>query len=356
MNEIVTLIDNTDIDLWLGEVAQKIQGHLGKAAFELYQAGYWLGQARDKIEKGTWDDWVRENFPFSPETARRFVRVTNMIDHYITEGLISRENLSKLLVSKSALYELASSETPEEARFELMARLEQGQRVTISMVKGAAAAAERSEQQRDAVLDAGSERIGFLAEEYDLDPSVIPMLSDLETTEPDTFEEIYLSGCIWDATGESVGLDEANGRDIQAYVDHTRFERKASSLAKTGALKLTMPEVRPPTNAEIWGSYGLKQRSKAEVCHQQVQKAIDAIVDLLVAPYDVPVELVYTLYVLRRTPRVSEIYTRGYEEGLYHAGLIQGDGPLFINSMKVRSRTVKQNPRFEIDIYPLREE
>lgn len=350
MNQLVELSTKpTDIGVWLGQVAEQVQAHLGKAAHELYQAGYWLGRAKDEIPYGEWEKWVNANFPFSPETARRYVRVSNLLENYISE-----EHLPKLLVSRTALYELASGETPEDVRVEMMARLEQGQRITLSMVQGAARAAERSEEQRDAILDTGSDAVAFLAETYDLEPAVILMLGTLESDLPDTFDEIYVSGTIEDVTGESVSLQNINTRDLAAFVDNVRFERGKAGLARMGSVKIVLDGVKAVEIKDVWASNVLLKQKNLDLATRQVAEAIEEQFGGLEERITTLCDVVYTCYYKIRQPRASDIWVRGYESGLVTTGILQGDGPLFINSVKVRSRADRRGDRVEIDIYPLR--
>jgi len=351
MSDLVVVENDVDLELWLDEVAGRVQHHLGSAAYEIYQAGYWLAEARDRLNtQAAFVKWVDEKFSFSRGTAERYIRVTKMLD-----DLIPKENIPKLVAGKSVLYGLASSVTPGPVRDEMLAKLEQGQRVTLGMVKAAASGAIRAEGQRAAVLETGSERIELLNNDLDMDPEVISMLGVLESSKPEVFEEIYASGCVWDAQGESIPLESANSRDVQAYIDHNRFEKQAQGLSEIGAIKLVLDKVKPPSQRVVYSAYGLAQKAYIDTAMTEVKMAIAAQLGEDIYAFDQMVDVVYTIYQTNAPYKPSEVWVAGYETGLYEAGLIKATGPFHISSVKVRVKLVNQNPRVVIDLYPREE-
>jgi hypothetical protein len=333
---------------WLEKMAGEIRANLGQAAYNTYLAGLGLRKVRAEVEHGAFGAWVERSFPFSRKTAYQFISVSEFLD-----DRVPRDIIPKLTASTSVIDTLTRNDLPEDIRSDMTTRLIEGKRLTVDMIKGAAESAARSERRTEYLADVDG-RVAALAERVDLDPEVIPVLDEILHREPDTFDEIEASGCIEDAAGEPIPLDEANKRDVRSFIDHTRFERRMVGLARSGAMTLTLQDHRPETNRVVYSRKGLLLDQSFDACRRAVIEAVEGQVGELVGPYEDPVDITFTAYLPNLMKTASELFIRGYESGLYRAGVIAGDGPMFIRSIRVISRRLQNGgqPRFEIDIYP----
>jgi Protein of unknown function (DUF3102) len=112
-------------DRALAEHATEIR-RLGKrAADDIIEIGRRLAECRHILkEDGSWRVWLDQELRLSPQSAGRFIQVYEQ-----------RSNLEHLELSVSTLYLLAAPSTPDEARNEIIERVETGEPVSVAEAK-----------------------------------------------------------------------------------------------------------------------------------------------------------------------------------------------------------------------------
>jgi hypothetical protein len=130
----------------LAEHAEAIRA-LGKQTMEnIVEIGRRLTECRATLKQnGEWCAWLKNEFDWSDQTARRFIHAHEQLP-----------GLNKLLSRKfpiSALYLLAAPSTPEEARTEIIERVEAGEPVSVAEVKQTIAAQRAAVGVEDEVED-----------------------------------------------------------------------------------------------------------------------------------------------------------------------------------------------------------
>jgi antitoxin (DNA-binding transcriptional repressor) of toxin-antitoxin stability system len=127
---------------------------LGKQTAEsICEIGRLLTEVKARLPHGKWLPWLAAEFAWSETTARRF-----MDSHELFKSA-KLEDLPRLLeLPPSAVAEIAAPSTPEPARQEVLARVEQGEKVTTKAVKDIVAShkqapskAQRMRRQWDAL-------------------------------------------------------------------------------------------------------------------------------------------------------------------------------------------------------------
>src|SRR5262245_12027468 len=63
---------------WLRGVRDTIRTMLHRAAADLVRIGQLLGQARDRLEHGQFEEWAAAEFPWSLQTSRRLMQVARV--------------------------------------------------------------------------------------------------------------------------------------------------------------------------------------------------------------------------------------------------------------------------------------
>jgi hypothetical protein len=101
---------------------------LGKRVVgDVVEIGRRLADCRDHCKHGEWLPWLKREFGWTEQTALNFIRVH--------EVATKSKNFLDLNLPVSALYLLAAPSTPEEARAEVIARAEAGERMPVAEVK-----------------------------------------------------------------------------------------------------------------------------------------------------------------------------------------------------------------------------
>lgn len=112
----------------LAEHARAIHELAKRTCEDIIDIGRHLAEARECVAHGAWLDWVDAEFGWSDQTARRFIQVYEL-------SLDAKFNtLVEFELPLSALYQLAAPKTPEEARTEVAARIEAGEKPSCAMV------------------------------------------------------------------------------------------------------------------------------------------------------------------------------------------------------------------------------
>jgi hypothetical protein len=102
----------------LADHAQAIRS-LGKRVLsDILEIGERLAKVRQLIGHGHWSAWLKTEFGWSDETARRFINVFE---------LAKSHTVLDLDLSLGALYVLAAPSTPTEIREEILARCKEGE-------------------------------------------------------------------------------------------------------------------------------------------------------------------------------------------------------------------------------------
>lgn len=90
-------------------------------ATAIVQIGKALAEVKEKLGHGKFLDWIEKEFAWSQPTAWRFMNVYEQF---------KLSNLNNLSIDVSALYQIAAPSTPEPVRRHLIARAENGERIT----------------------------------------------------------------------------------------------------------------------------------------------------------------------------------------------------------------------------------
>jgi hypothetical protein len=123
-----TKILRTNSDPALAEHAAEIR-RLSKQTMEsIVEIGRRLSECRAILKKnGEWCAWLKDEFDWSDQTARRFIHVHDQLPEL--NKLLSRE------FPISALYLLAAPSTPDEARAEIIERAQAGEPLPVAEIK-----------------------------------------------------------------------------------------------------------------------------------------------------------------------------------------------------------------------------
>ena len=165
--ELSFLESSADIDAptltFLTERAEQIRV-LGKRVIsDVIEIGRLLVECRDHpdMKHGNWQPWLKREFGWSDQQARRFIHVYEL-SH---EGKFN--NLLNLDVPISGLYQLAAPSTPDSAREEVITRAESGGRLKHAEVQAIIAAHSPAAVREAAALlqadDDGGRRGGMAA-------------------------------------------------------------------------------------------------------------------------------------------------------------------------------------------------
>jgi hypothetical protein len=119
----------------LAEHADAIRRLGRQTAENIIEIGRRLTLCKKEISHGDWSGWLKQEFDWSDQQARRFMHVFELAE--------SKSNkLLNLNLPVSSLYLLAAPSTPEVARSEIIERAKNGAPVSVDEVKGTIAAAK----------------------------------------------------------------------------------------------------------------------------------------------------------------------------------------------------------------------
>lgn len=124
------LFDYTALGVEARVVVQQRTGEIKtlmrRAAQDIVDIGLKLIEIKDRLPHGAFLPWLRAEFEWSDDTARRFMQVAERFGH--------KPQLVRF--APSALYLLAAPPTPEEARVEALERAGAGEEITHATAKG----------------------------------------------------------------------------------------------------------------------------------------------------------------------------------------------------------------------------
>jgi hypothetical protein len=112
----------------LSGISDDIQGHSHNIVKEIYALGNQLIAAREIVPHGKWGAYLDREFKWSESTARNWINVAENIDS---------ATVADLDVAPAVLYAIAAPATNPDTRQALLARLKQGEPVTVEDVRTA---------------------------------------------------------------------------------------------------------------------------------------------------------------------------------------------------------------------------
>lgn len=104
-------------------LAEDTRTRMKRTALDLYHIGANLLEAQELLEYGEFLPWIQTEFGMSKSSAYRFMDVARTFKDKLP-------NLGNLTIAASALYQLASPDTPKEAREEALELAFAGERIT----------------------------------------------------------------------------------------------------------------------------------------------------------------------------------------------------------------------------------
>jgi hypothetical protein len=110
----------------LAQNAEVIRALGKRVVGDVIEIGRRLSESKKLCGRGNWLPWLQHEFGWSDDTALRYMQVSELAES---------RNLRDLSLPISGLYLLAAPSTPEEARQQVIERVENGARLSISDVK-----------------------------------------------------------------------------------------------------------------------------------------------------------------------------------------------------------------------------
>lgn len=123
MNKIIFNYDGLDTKprVIIQQRTNEIKTLMRRSAQDIIDIGEKLIEVKSHLKHGDFTAWIKIEFGWSDRTAQRFMRVAEVF---------KTDKLSVLNFAPSALYLLASSTTPDEAREEALSRAQTGEEIT----------------------------------------------------------------------------------------------------------------------------------------------------------------------------------------------------------------------------------
>ena len=126
----ITLFDYAVLDpetrIVVQQRTEEIRALVRRSAQDIIDIGNKLIDVKARLEHGKFRAWLAAEFEWGDWTAAKFMAVAKEFKCV---------NFTHLNVAPSALYLLASDETPDEARTEALERAEQGERITYTAAR-----------------------------------------------------------------------------------------------------------------------------------------------------------------------------------------------------------------------------
>jgi hypothetical protein len=119
----------------LKQHAEAIRLLARRACRDIVEIGYHLTEAKELAAHGKWLRWLDQEFGWSEQTARNYMRVYEMA---------KSTTVVDLNLPLRSLYSLAAPSTPKAARDEIIERVERGETVLDAEVKEIIAKAKAS--------------------------------------------------------------------------------------------------------------------------------------------------------------------------------------------------------------------
>jgi Protein of unknown function (DUF3102) len=123
----MTVVPSQQTDIALAEHAAVIRALGKRMVADIVEVGRRLTEAKRIAGHGNWLPWLEKEFGWSSQTADNFVHVFEATGKFPKFG-----NLSLPI---SGLYLLAAPSTPDDAREEVIARVETGERLSLAEVQ-----------------------------------------------------------------------------------------------------------------------------------------------------------------------------------------------------------------------------
>lgn len=105
----------------LHTIATSIRSKLARRNRDAIAIGLELIEAKEITGHGNWEAWLEQEFEWSDRTARRYMQVAREIGQDCT---------AVLSTSARVMYLLSAASTPEEAKAEIISKLENGEQVS----------------------------------------------------------------------------------------------------------------------------------------------------------------------------------------------------------------------------------
>jgi len=112
---------DTETRLAVQQRTSEIKSLIRRTASDIIDIGQKLIEVKDYLGHGNFLNWLKTEFNWSESAARKFMRVTRQFKSV---------NFTNLDIAASALYLLAASSTPADARQEALERASQGETIT----------------------------------------------------------------------------------------------------------------------------------------------------------------------------------------------------------------------------------
>lgn len=125
----VTSKELSNSDKVLGDIVKSISG---RTSTHYVETGSDLIRASEILPHGKLGPWLKENFGWSPSTARNYMNATKLVD----------KNAKVAELQPSAVMALSAPSVPASAIAEVLADLDAGRRPTVSEVKAKIASAK----------------------------------------------------------------------------------------------------------------------------------------------------------------------------------------------------------------------
>jgi hypothetical protein len=335
-----------DPEVVLENLAERARSAFRRAAVGIYEAGRALMEAKARVPYGSWGTWVEENVGVSVRTADRAVRVAEMLVEHTPDFAVDRLN-----ASTSALYALASTNTPTEARALILSEMVDGQHITLAIVNGMVQGFEHHIAQAHALSQVGDEVLA-LAAQHDMEAEAILALQSL-AHDTELWLEVVASGCVYDVVGEPIPLHEATVRDIRNYYRQHRYEAQQQQRAE-GTVVVELIGHRPMSLNRFYGrSHWRDRQNYMRDTKLLMLAALREQHGTDLQLYDVPVRISVTAYFAHHPQDASNIAVKPYEDALI-GELVVDDDWQHVRSVCTSSRIDADTPRVEVRVEPYR--
>jgi hypothetical protein len=111
-------------DVSLPERAQRIRELVGTARLCILEIGRELIAAKATVVHGEWLGWLKDEFGWSDETARKYMRVAEAFQ------IPTKLEFAGLTIDATAFYALSAPDVPPEACAEAVERAEDGEHIS----------------------------------------------------------------------------------------------------------------------------------------------------------------------------------------------------------------------------------
>jgi phage N-6-adenine-methyltransferase len=117
---------DTETRIVVRQKTEEIHTLMRRTARDIFDIGQKLLVVKNQLGHGNFGQWLKAEFNWSDRTAQRYMSVATQFEC---------DNLTDLSIAPSALYLLASSSTPQEARNEALELAQKGVTITSDVAK-----------------------------------------------------------------------------------------------------------------------------------------------------------------------------------------------------------------------------